>query len=302
VGDFLDVIEFTFNISYDTANLTFIDLLNINPDILPGDITTSPLTDPPGLKIHWEYGNPVSISSGKLFDIEFSYNSGNHIVAFESGSEVLNSSFNLINITLTDGHINQLPIPLITAQPQNDTVKEDHDALFSVEAVGASEYIWQLSTDSGNTWTYLSDAIPYYNTHTASLTISPAIYGMNGYLYSCRLDNESCTIYSAAAILIVDTLTSINAFSNNGILLIHPVPFRDKLNVSLPGDYHCHMASIYDTRGILLYSFNINEKTTESQKLELDLSALAEGFYILKFQGVRDGREAVEIRKILKTD
>lgn len=302
VGDFLDVIEFTFNISFDTAYLAFQGLQNIHPDLLPGNLTASPLPDPPGVIIHWDNSNPVSITSGKLFDLKFSYESQDHTLAFEAGSEVLNSSFNPIDITLTDGHINEHAIPEITAQPQNDTVMEDHDGFFMVEALGTDEYIWQFSTDGGNSWTYLTDTPPYYNTHTASLTISPAVYGMNEYQFSCRLDNEYCTVYSVAATLVVDTLTYISTPGGNGILQVHPVPFRDIIHISLPGDYRCTLVSVYDARGMMLCSFKVNQNQGHSQDLELDLAALSEGLYFLRFEGIRNGKTAMEQRKILKTN
>jgi hypothetical protein len=303
VGDFQDVVDFTFNISFDTAYLAFKSLQNIHPDILPGNLTTLPLPDPPGVIIHWESSNPVSITSGKLFDLKFDYESQNHVVAFESGSEVWNSSSNLINITLNNGEINQYVIPLITAQPQNDTVKEGQDGLFMVEALETEEYIWQISTDGGNSWTYLTDTPPYYNTHTASLTVSPAVFGMNEYQFSCRLDNEYCTVYSAAATLVVDTLTHIGTRDDgNGVLLVHPVPFRDNIHISLPGDYLCTLVSVYDARGVMLYSFKVNQNQGHPQDLELDLAALAEGLYFLRFDGTRAGKTAMEQRKILKTN
>ncbi|MCK9401042.1 MAG: cohesin domain-containing protein [Bacteroidales bacterium] len=302
VGDFLDVIEFTFNISFDTAYLAFQGLQNIHPDLLPGNLTTSPLPDPPGVVIHWNNSNPVSITSGKLFDLNFSYESQDHTLAFETGSEVLNSSFNPIDITLTDGHINQHAIPEITAQPQNDTVMEGQDVFFIVDALGTEEYIWQFSTDGGNSWTYLTDTPPYYNTHTAALTISPAIFGMNEYQFGCRLDNEYCMVYSVAATLVVDTLNYIGNPGGIGILQVHPVPFRDNIHISLPGDYHCTLVSVYDARGMMLCFFKINQNQGHSQDLELDLAALSEGLYFLRFEGTRDGKTAMEQRKILKTN
>jgi hypothetical protein len=302
VGDFYDVIAFTFNISFDTAYLTFLDLLDVNPDLLLGSLTTSPMTDPAGVIIHWESGIPVSIQSGKLFDLDFNYISLDHTLVFEAGSEVLNSSSNPVDITLNDGHIDQRAIPLVTAQPENDTVIENDDALFSVEASGVEEYIWQLSTDGGNSWTYLSDVIPYYNTHTPSLTISPVAYSMNGYQYSCRLDNEYCMLFSDAATLVVDTLTFISTPGSHGNLLIHPVPFKDNLHISLPGDFGCTLVSIYDARGLMLYSLTVSQNPGQSMDLDLDLSALVEGLYFMMLNGICDGRATVEMRKILKTD
>jgi hypothetical protein len=302
VGDFYDVIEFTFNISFDTAYLTFQDLLDVHPDLLQGSLTTIPMPDPPGVIIHWESGIPVSIQSDKLFDLDFNYISLDHTLVFEAGSQVLNSSSNPVDISLNNGHIDQLAIPQITAQPENDTVIENDDALFTVDASGAVEYIWQLSTDGGNSWTYLSDAIPYYNTHTPSLTISPVDYSMNGYQYSCRIDNENCMVFSDAATLVVDTLTYINTPRISETLLVNPVPFHDYVRISLPADFGCTMVSICDARGLMFYSYKVNQKIGYSQDLELDLAALAEGIYFMRFEGIQNGRPSVEIRKIVKTD
>jgi hypothetical protein len=302
VGDLFDVVEFTFNISFDTANLTFIDLLNIHPDILAGDLTTSPLIDPQGIIIHWENNNPVSITSGKLFDLEFSYKSENQIVAFGQGSEVLNSSSNPIDITLTDGHINQLALPQITAQPINDTVLKNHDAFFMVEANGTNEYIWQLSIDGGISWSYLSDGIPYYNTHSENLTISPAVFEMNEYQYRCRIDNDYCMVFSAAASLIVDTLTVISTPLSDWNLQVYPIPFRDIVHISLSDNYHCNLIDIYDARGIFLFSFKVNQNTGHSLDMSLDLVSLDVGLYFMRFQKIINGQTSIELRKILKTD
>lgn len=302
VGDFFDVIEFTFNISFNTEFLSFQDLLNVYPEILAGSLTTSPLADPPGIMIHWENTIPVSITSGKLFDIEFSYVSGNHVLAFEPGTQVTNSSFNIVDITLTDGYINQYDVPLITGQPENDTVHEYQYAGFTVESLGSDEFNWQLSVDGGNSWTYLNDVIPYYNTHTPSLTISPANYGMNGYQFSCRLDNQFCTVISAAATLVVDTLTHIIENNGNSLLLVYPVPFQDNLEISLPLDYECWQISVYDSKGILLNLFSINQRPGDIRDLKLNLAQLEAGIYFLKFEGIRDGHQTVEMKKILKTD
>lgn len=302
VGDFNDVIEFTFNISYDTAFLVFHGLQNIHPAILPGDLTTVPMDDPPGITIHWTYTDPVTITSGKLFDLDFGYESQDHILAFEAGSEVLNSSFNLLDITLTDGHINQRAIPLIIYQPQNDSVLEGQDGYFTVGASETEEYSWQISTDGGNSWDYLTETPPYYNTHTSSLTISPAVFDMNGNQFSCRLDNEFCTIYSSAATLVVDTLTYIRPLGGNEMLMVYPVPFHDNICIILPENYYCTSISVSDLRGLMLYSFRVNRIQEYSKDIELDLAGLSAGIYFLRFEGIRDGRTAVEQRKILKTN
>jgi hypothetical protein len=300
VGDFLDVVEFTFNISFNPAYLTFITLENIHTDLLPGILTTSPLTDPPGIVIHWESTIPVSITSGKLFDLRFAYESLNHTLSFEEGSVVLNSFSNPVNIMLNNGTVNQYPTPLITSQPQNDSVVEEEDAMFTVETSGTDEYLWQISTDGGDNWTSLTNTIPYYYVNTATLTISPVTYSMNGHLFACRLDNGYCTVYSSSALLNVDTLTYINTLDQKELFQVHPVPFRDRLHVSLPAYFPCNLINIYDTRGILVNSVKINQ-TKDSQEISLDLSALQVGVYFLQASGNLNGHATIESKIILKT-
>ena len=137
VGDFMDVTAFTFNISFDTENLTYLDLQNIHPDLAAGTLSVSPMLVPPGIVIQWEDENPVSITSGTLFDMRFDYESQNHSFAFEEGTVVLNSFSNPVNITFNNGAIEQYNTPVIIAQPQDETVMEFDDASFSVEASGA---------------------------------------------------------------------------------------------------------------------------------------------------------------------
>ena len=69
--------------------------------------------------------------------------------------------------------------PSITAQPTGQTVTEDTQATFSVTASDAQIYQWQQSTDSGSSWTDISDATDdSYTTGTTNTS-------MNGYQYRC---------------------------------------------------------------------------------------------------------------------
>ncbi len=129
-----------------------------------------------------------------------------------------------------------------------------------VEAQGAEEYIWQLSTDGGNSWTYLSDVIPYYNTHTSSLTISPAVYSMNGYQYSCRLDNELLHGFFRL---------QLPWWSTHSLISAHPAAMetcRFTLYLSgiictsaSPVIIGCTLVCVYDPQGMMLYSFEVNQ-------------------------------------------
>ena len=76
VGDFFDVMEFTFNVSFNTNLPDFPGTLKIfTLNWYAGNLPTTPMTDPPGIVIHWDSYNPVSITSEKLFDLKFDYES-----------------------------------------------------------------------------------------------------------------------------------------------------------------------------------------------------------------------------------
>jgi hypothetical protein len=300
VGDFFDVTEFKFNISFNTEYLAFIDLENIYPELNSGTFAIWPLDDPQGITIHWEGPNPVSITSGTLFDLKFYYISQNHGFEFENGTYVLNSSSNPINITLNNGAIAQNEIPLIISQPENETVIELEDAFFDIEASGTELYQWMESIDGGNTWTDLTNTPPYYNTQSGELKISPASYDMNGFHYACRLNSELCSVNSTAAVLSVDTLTFINEGRLTGESIVAPVPFRDRLKIIPFGYSELNSIKIINMQGIVCFNYTLYNIYAQ-QEINLDLHFLEAGFYIMKIEGNNKGRQVTEQQKIFKS-
>lgn len=78
--------------------------------------------------------------------------------------------------------------PTVTAQPTNTTVCANSTATFTVGGTGTGlTYQWQVSTDNGATWTNVTNVAPYSGATTATLTINPAAFSMNGYLYRAVL-------------------------------------------------------------------------------------------------------------------
>ena len=299
VGDFYDVIEFTFNISFDTNNLSYLDLVNINPDLLEGEFTVIPFNAPPGVSVHWEDIIPVSITSGKLFDMKFYYQGQDQIFAFEEGSQVLNSFLNPIDITFNNGLLTQYPVPVIESQPINDSVTEPNTAHFEVVASGTLEFQWLFSTDNGNIWTDLSNTPPYYNVNTSLLTISPAVYSMNGYQFACRLGSEHCSLISDAALLVVDTLTYIASPEGFQTINVYPVPFGDILEIQATDLSRYETIMIYDSRGMTVFSREIND-LQYINKVSLNLSSLPDGLFFLEIRGNQDGVTKKQIKKIVK--
>ena len=299
VEDFFDVIEFTFIITFNINDMSFIDLTNINSLLLPGTLSTVPITSPPGISIHWENAEPVSIASGNLFDLIFEYNTGSQSVSFGPGSIVLNSLLNPVDITLNNGGIEQFSTPIVITQPANDTVTEPSMAEFSVEVLGASNYKWMLSTDNGNSWNDLTEIPPYFNVDSPSLLINPAVYELTGNLYRCRINNTECMVYSEAGVLIVDTLMLIYEPLEDKIVNIFPVPFNHSLYINVDKENLINKINLYNEKGKLIESYYISNDMTNNAAT-FNLSFLENGLYFIEVMMEIDSREVVETRKILK--
>lgn len=300
IGDFFDVIEFSFNIAFDTISLYFQGLENIHPDLAPGDLTVTQLNGTPGITIHWESATPVSIASGILFDMKFWYYDGNNQLTFEDGTVVLNSSSNPVNITLNDGSIDQYSLPSILAQPENDTVLKNATATFSILASETQEYQWLESSDGGMTWDELNDGLPYFNTHSSVLTIAPASLDLNENKYICRLTGTYCTVLSDEATLFVDTLTFIGSPEINLLSNLYPNPFNNIITLTLSPENINYTLLLYTSYGTLCMKENIR-LTNGRSAIDLDLSSLKEGAYFLQLIGNKGATIINENYKILKT-
>lgn len=78
----------------------------------------------------------------------------------------------------------------ITAQPPNRTITDGNNTTFTVTATGTTPtYQWQVDTGSG--FVDLVNGTPYSNVTTATLNITGATIGMNGYLYRCIVSGST---------------------------------------------------------------------------------------------------------------
>jgi hypothetical protein len=93
---------------------------------------------------------------------------------------------------------------------------------------GATSTVWERSTDGGNTWvavTSASDGVTYSvttttsgGTSTSTLRLSSVIAGLNGYKYRIATTNATCTNYSNAGTLNVNSAPTITAQPSNSVL------------------------------------------------------------------------------------
>jgi len=91
--------------------------------------------------------------------------------------------------------------PVITAQPATQTICAGSDVTFSVTATGT--YQWQVSTNSGGTWTNVTGQT------SSSYTITAVNADLNGNQYRCIVTGLCGITNSNAAILTVNTAPAI---------------------------------------------------------------------------------------------
>lgn len=99
--------------------------------------------------------------------------------------------------------------PAITTNPSSQSIGVDGTASFHVIAANTTGYQWEVSTDGGTIWNNLTDGGIYSTVTTATLNISAAPVGMNGYKYRCTVSGNCAPTATSAA----GTLTVSNDYS-----------------------------------------------------------------------------------------
>jgi hypothetical protein len=103
--------------------------------------------------------------------------------------------------------------PSISSNPSSATVCQNGNATFSVTASGSNiSYQWQLSTNSGSSWSNISNSGMYSGATTGALTITGATTLMNSYQVRCQVSG-SCTppAVSNAATITVNAKTTVTS-------------------------------------------------------------------------------------------
>ena len=99
----------------------------------------------------------------------------------------------------------------ITGQPVDVTLCVGNNTSFTVTAVGAGTYQWQVSTDGGATYNNLGNGGVYSGATSAALNLTGVTAGLNGNRYRCNLTSTCGNATSGSALLTVNTLPAITA-------------------------------------------------------------------------------------------
>lgn len=186
-------------ISSDTSVMDFESIQNIHPMFTNMKVNDYRLNGKNLLEISWYNIYGVSIDTFDLFELEFSYKSGNAFIGFEAGCEITNSSLQLINTSFVNLEI--LPSITIQEEPKNSSVYFPEETGFSVIVEGATDFQWQGSMDDGSSFFDLQNNQYYYGVNTSILQISRTNPAMDQMKFRCRLSGNECTTYTSAALL-----------------------------------------------------------------------------------------------------
>ena len=137
----------------------------------------------------------------------------------------------------------------ITTQPTDSAIYSGSNTTFSVAATGTSlSYQWQVNTGSGFTnLTNLTNVAPYSNVTTATMNITAATVGMNGYLYRCIVSGAApcASVTSSSALLTVTVYVPTGTVFKPGDLVF--VGYDSTAEASCVGaDDRFYMATLVD--------------------------------------------------------
>ena len=177
------------------------------------------------------------------------------------------------------------PALALSKQPAAVSINNGSNTYFEVGARGLGiTYQWQLSTNSGGSWTNVANNSMYAGATTTKLSINKATFLMNGYLYRCIVSSSICggPITSSSARLtvknsstIISTLNPITTQVEVGTTFIihanpNPSPTAFKVYVSAPGNELVDVL-LTDLRGKIILSIKV--KPNESILLGDDLAS-----------------------------
>jgi hypothetical protein len=119
------------------------------------------------------------------------------------------------------GTLGTASAPLITQQPQDQTVAAGGAATFTLQVQGSSLfYQWQRSNDGGSSWISIQD------TNSPSFSISSVASGDNGAIFRCLVSSAGGSAWSRAATLTVNAMAPAMAQPLNSTMTGSSMPIQ----------------------------------------------------------------------------
>lgn len=292
VSDFNNVGSLQLNIEINTQELEFDAVMNPHASLSGGNISSNFMELDGEIVVTWWRNTPVSISSGKLFDLKLVYKHGSPTLNLSDDCEIALSDLTLVgNAIFNNGFVE--PIEIIN-QPQGVTVIEDDPVTFTIIQNGVSTYQWQLN--SGNGWSNLANDMYYSGTDTDELIINSVPLDFDNHFFRCLITLDDCYLTSDSAILLVTPLGINDNFKKNPVLNVYPNPCSDKLYYTVNTPMSNVSLELVNLLGKSVYNAS-NIDLNEGRSGSIYTNDLQNGLYFLQLK-----REAVVLNtvKIIK--
>jgi|GEM_PF-1698653 len=173
------------------------------------------------LNIAWFGLQPTNFGTDTLFKFKFNYIGGVSPFIFDTtqvgncewgGPPQSDGTVPVIPSVYKNGRVDNLGYEaLITQQPPDVILCENSNAFFYLIASYAQNYHWQVSTDGGTNFTYLTNDALYSGVNTSWLTITSPPLSYSGYKYRCLVDGICINNYSSIKTLTITPHNTPNA-------------------------------------------------------------------------------------------
>lgn len=204
VSNFNNVGAISLALNYSPLVLTFVGVADVNNALGSGLMANASNGT---VYISWYSTQGVSIGNGTLLNLQFTGQSGSSSLTWDAN----NSEYSMpdgtpITMTFNNASASIYSEPYVTSQPENRCLHAGQNTTFSINASGQGiSYRWQVSTNSGASWSDLTNGEHYANVTNRTLSVNNVTTGMNNYYFRCKVTGTcGSPVYSEYAKLEVD--------------------------------------------------------------------------------------------------
>ena len=192
--------------------------------------------------------------------------SGNYVVTGTDMNGCSSSS------TLT---MNVVSGPVVTTQPQNQTVGVPGPATFSIVSSDPNA-LFQWQTDLGVGFQNLTNSGQYSGVNTNTLSVNNVGFNNNNQQFRCIISTTSCSDTSDVGILFVDDSMTLEGQSEETIK-IYPNPTQSDFTIEVPGPVVGERFVVLDNLGRVVLKDDIR-----STNQQISIQHLSRGTYVIK--------------------
>ena len=192
--------------------------------------------------------------------------SGNYIVTGTDMNGCSSSS------TLT---MNVVSGPVVTTQPQNQTVGVPGPATFSIVSSNPNA-LFQWQTDLGVGFQNLTNSGQYSGVNTNTVTVNNVGFNNNNQQFRCIISTTSCSDTSDVGILFVDDSMTLEGQSEETIK-IYPNPTQTDFTIEVPDSVVGERFVVLDNLGRVVLKDDIR-----STNQQISIQHLSRGPYVIK--------------------